>query len=884
MLQPENNSSLRPDDRVRPDGAGILPDTPDPAGADRRSWLPFAVLVLGLLLAVFGLTAWSRGATGTAPAGFTPVSGQTGTSGSPDGASLLSVVARGQTLLKAGTSATAGSWPAMLAAGQRGIDEYLVRLFTSPAYLAASPSDEQFIRDAWQVVTGAEPDDAAATAARGELTASGSRLAWLAALVRAQGWPVSLTLPANPTRQSSPLVLAEIPPAQTVIIGKLAIHGQAQIQGEAARVRLFSDGRFHASAPVSALDASVLPNDRLYWDTNREPDGSHRLSLLVQTSDGRGQWLDLAEWLVPERTPLTAGLSMTDQLPGVEPDREGWYTLDLTRGPASLHLLEPSLPAEATLYDPTGQSCATTAAQSGEMAVLHWPTSADADICYVHLVPLTAGKPCDFSLIQADRLAMPSAEPDRYLAVLDQRDEQWLVQLENDTQAWVTAPDYTLIDLTARLAGWSLTQAVGASPDNPRPDEERSAISPAFERETTDYGLYVPARTTTIALNARACEGSAASLALTRQANDGEPEPISLGEPVPLAESVNTLTLTVTGFDGSSRAYQLTVLRPPHRDGYEAVLDQYPLSYRSALWQLHRQQPSYTFIAEATGIDWTALLDAEDEKDRSLVEADSSPASWVETDSPVYDGQDWKAASRDLIAYFADPRNFLNQTDIFQFESQTYVPALHQKAGIEAMLADTFMAAGNQRNIDYAALFLEAGQNADISPFFLAAKSIQEMGRQGQSPLAFGELSGYEGLYNFYNIGATPNPSVDNGAQINGARFARYGAKADEQTISEAEARWLLPWTSPRQAIIGGAIWIAEGYVAIGQDTLYLQKFDLVAADGLFIHQYAQNIQMAWAEGRRTRRNYQTLGLLDQPFTFRIPIYTARPARPAERP
>ena len=93
-----------------------------------------------------------------------------------------------------------------------------------------------------------------------------------------------------------------------------------------------------------------------------------------------------------------------------------------------------------------------------------------------------------------------------------------------------------------------------------------------------------------------------------------------------------------------------------------------------------------------------------------------------------------------------------------------------------------------------------------------------------------------------------------------------------------------MPWTTPRRAIVGGARWIAERYVAIGQDTLYGQKFDLVAEDGLYIHQYAQNIQMAWAEGRRTRQAWLDLGLIEEGFLFRIPVFENMPAEPARLP
>jgi beta-N-acetylglucosaminidase len=179
---------------------------------------------------------------------------------------------------------------------------------------------------------------------------------------------------------------------------------------------------------------------------------------------------------------------------------------------------------------------------------------------------------------------------------------------------------------------------------------------------------------------------------------------------------------------------------------------------------------------------------------------------------------------------------------------------------------------------DYTDILFEAGQEAGISPYFLASRIIQEMGRKGLSKLASGTLEDYEGYYNFYNIGSTPNPSVEDGAIINGARYAQWGRNPDERQLTEEELAILLPWTSPELAIRGGALWIASSYVDIGQDTLYFQKFDVIDnEDGLFRHQYAQNISMAYSESSRYFHAYLSQDMLGSPFLFIIPIYENMP-------
>ena len=152
------------------------------------------------------------------------------------------------------------------------------------------------------------------------------------------------------------------------------------------------------------------------------------------------------------------------------------------------------------------------------------------------------------------------------------------------------------------------------------------------------------------------------------------------------------------------------------------------------------------------------------------------------------------------------------------------------------------------------------------------------MGFNGESLLCRGELPGYEGYYNFFNIGSTPNPSVENGALINGARYAMWGSNPDAETIDADEEALMLPWDNIEDAITGGALWIARSYIAVDQNTLYFQKFDVINNnDGLYQHQYAQNISMAYYEGVRYFRSYASSNMLDEPFEFLIPVYTGMP-------
>lgn len=46
----------------------------------------------------------------------------------------------------------------------------------------------------------------------------------------------------------------------------------------------------------------------------------------------------------------------------------------------------------------------------------------------------------------------------------------------------------------------------------------------------------------------------------------------------------------------------------------------------------------------------------------------------------------WVAASKEIIMYYMDPRNFLNDTYIFMFENQSYDPSYQTESGVKLFL------------------------------------------------------------------------------------------------------------------------------------------------------------------------------------------------------
>ena len=172
-------------------------------------------------------------------------------------------------------------------------------------------------------------------------------------------------------------------------------------------------------------------------------------------------------------------------------------------------------------------------------------------------------------------------------------------------------------------------------------------------------------------------------------------------------------------------------------------------------------------------------------------------------------------------------------------------------------------------NKSYAQIIYEAAKEAGISPYHLASRIKQEQG-VGSSPsgTATGTYTAeYIGYYNFLNIGAT-------GGNGNPDLTVRNGLKKAKDS----------GWTSPEKSIKAGAKELASGYINNGQDTLYLQKFDVDDNGSLFYHQYMQNLQAAKSESTNMRSTYADLGFIDNTIEFLIPVFENMPSVPCTMP
>lgn len=290
----------------------------------------------------------------------------------------------------------------------------------------------------------------------------------------------------------------------------------------------------------------------------------------------------------------------------------------------------------------------------------------------------------------------------------------------------------------------------------------------------------------------------------------------------------------------------------------------FPESYVDSLTKMHMIHPNWNFEVSETN----ASLD-------SVVEYEYSPIyknlisttnkNQLSTDGAAYSNGNyiqfepgWYAPNKQTLKYYLDPRNFLDDNSIFMFEQLSNISSLTEK-DIQKMLDGTFLSGSYTYNgitRTYASTFLLAGSEYNVNPIHLAARVLQEQGKNGSATSAMS----YNGqtYYNYYNFNAT------------GSTTSAIVSNALNYAVNNG-------WNNPYLAIRGGASGIANGYISNNQDTLFYQKFNLVGNSSKYSHQYMANIQAPYNESYSTFKSYNEAGLVDTAFTFKIPVYSDMP-------
>ena len=282
--------------------------------------------------------------------------------------------------------------------------------------------------------------------------------------------------------------------------------------------------------------------------------------------------------------------------------------------------------------------------------------------------------------------------------------------------------------------------------------------------------------------------------------------------------------------------------------------------------KIQEEHPNWNFKILYTELDWYEVLMNESvghgESPRNLVPVGNSyTGEWVCescTSEKYYDNGNWHCASEKTLKYMMDARNSLNESDVFQFMELTYQECTIEN--IKTMVAGTFL-----DNENYINAIITAGKNYNVSPYYIVALAVQEQGRSGSTTIS-GTYAGYEGYYNIFNINASGN---------------------NKETIIKNALTYAQnnEWDTLEKSIDGGVKKISTSYIGRGQDTLYLQKFDVDNLDNqLYWHQYQQNVMAAQNEGVTIRKTFEEINSIESAYTFVIPVYKNMPEQISEKP
>lgn len=376
-------------------------------------------------------------------------------------------------------------------------------------------------------------------------------------------------------------------------------------------------------------------------------------------------------------------------------------------------------------------------------------------------------------------------------------------------------------------------------------------------------------------------------------------------------------------------------------DYIQKLIDKgFPKSYVEDLLALHKKYPQWEFEPMITNLDWQTAVNGErTPHKKQLIENDVSSSykcSCSSCNGVIQEGGVWVSASEAAVKYYLDPRNFLNEQYIFQFEKNVYHSSQTIEA-IESILKPTWMyksnityydALGNEKTykkngeaVTYSQAILTAAKDSGLSAYYIASKIVQEVG--GTKPTAAaasGKSSPYYGIYNYYNIGAytgagdglkwangnmkavgstkiykTASTSADvvatvsSGTELyyigksgdfyrvsatkNGTKYTGYVA-SDNAYIGTSYGR---PWNNPYKTIYNGALYIDESFSKT-QFTGYLQKFNVnPESEYLYSHEYMANVRAAAFEAYSTYKAYSENSILDNRKVFSIPVFKNMP-------
>ena len=170
-------------------------------------------------------------------------------------------------------------------------------------------------------------------------------------------------------------------------------------------------------------------------------------------------------------------------------------------------------------------------------------------------------------------------------------------------------------------------------------------------------------------------------------------------------------------------------------DGKNLSESKYP-GYKELIDKLKEAHPNWTFTLFYTKLDWEEVITNEGHKDNVqyplnlIPDSSKYPEDWkceIDKDKK-FDNGTWLCASDKAIKHQMDPRNILNEENIFQFKELKFTEEAQTIEGIREITKETFLEGDN-----IAQALIQAGEKANLDPYFITSRLIQEQGRKGST-------------------------------------------------------------------------------------------------------------------------------------------------------
>ena len=231
--------------------------------------------------------------------------------------------------------------------------------------------------------------------------------------------------------------------------------------------------------------------------------------------------------------------------------------------------------------------------------------------------------------------------------------------------------------------------------------------------------------------------------------------------------------------------------------------------------------------------------------------------------NPKSDGAGNINATREQVAYYANPSNFPENSDEFyQFLDLSSPAGLNPTEINEKILRGKGILEGQGK------AFVDAAYKYNLNEIYLIAHTLHETSN-GTSTLAKGIPVDRNGNVTRDSKGKIAKTAATAHIVYN---MYGYGAVDDDPINGGAKYAFDKKWFTPYDAIVGGAEQVGKNYIQKGQNTLYKMRWN---PDKPGTHQYATHVMWAVIQTRNIASYYKLID--DYILIFDVPQFKNQP-------